>query len=136
LEEKTELSEQDREASFLAIHQTLKTLLEAHPTSVSVLRSVLCEKFPHKVFPTPVQASFIRQLLFLTGYVPSLRKDALELIIDKIVQIDVCVFCQLTRPHLSSREANGDQEQNTHTKKKKKSLQSLFWHERNRHIQE
>jgi len=91
LEEKTNLSEQDREASYLAVHRTLKTLLEAHPTSVSVLRNVVVEKFPHKVFPTAVQASYVKQLLFLIGYVPSLRKDALELIIDRIVQIDVCL---------------------------------------------
>jgi hypothetical protein len=42
------------------------------------------------VFPTAVQASYVRQLLFLTSYVPALRKDALELITDKVVQIDVC----------------------------------------------
>ena len=90
LEEKTDLNDLDREASFGLLHSTIKTLLEAHPTSVSVLRHVLCEKFPHKVFPTPVQASYVKQMLHLTGYVPSLRKDAFELIIDKIVQIDVC----------------------------------------------
>lgn len=89
LEEKADLTEQDREASYLAIHKTLKSLLEAHPTSVSVLRNVVCDKFPHKVFPMTVQANYVRQLLFLTSYVPSLRKDALELIVDRIVQIDV-----------------------------------------------
>jgi RNA polymerase I-specific transcription initiation factor RRN3 len=90
LEEKVIIGESDRDSTFQAIHTALKTLLEAHPTSVSVLRNVVSEKFPHKVFPTPVQASYIKQLLSMTSYVPSLRKDALELIIDRIVQVDVC----------------------------------------------
>lgn len=89
MDEKSEYSDVELEATFAAIHQTLQSLLAAHPTSVSVLRNVLYEKFPHKVFPTPVQASYTRQLLQLTTYVPSLRKDAIELIVDKIVQIDV-----------------------------------------------
>lgn len=90
MDEKTELSDIDRDTSLDAIHATLKTLLHAHPTSASVLRNVVCDRFPHKVFLTAVQASYVKQVLHMTTYIPSLRKDVLELIIDRIVQIDVC----------------------------------------------
>ena len=88
--ENSELSEMDYEASMESIHRAIKTLLKAHPTSISVLRNAVCDKFPHKVFPVAAQSSYIKQLLQLTSYLPSLRKDILELIIDRIVQIDVC----------------------------------------------
>lgn len=88
--EKNELSEMDFDASMDSVHRAIRTLLRAHPTSSSALRNAICDKYPHKVFPVAAQSSYIKQILHLTGYIPSLRKDILELVIDRIVQIDVC----------------------------------------------
>lgn len=78
---------------FDFVQDALRQMVEAHPTSISMLRSAMMDRFPHRVFSAVEQENYTRQILILVDALPALRKDALELIFDRLVQIDVCVSC-------------------------------------------
>eukprot|EP00126_Sphaerothecum_destruens_P010219 Sdes_comp20692_c0_seq2m16260 len=77
------------EISFQRIHIILAELIILIPAATSCLLPVLFEFFPYKRHSAEAHQNYIRNLLTVTCYVPALKCQIFELIIDKIIQIDV-----------------------------------------------
>ena len=54
--------------------------------------SVVHDNFPHTSHDAHLHASYVQNLFTLLTYMPSLRPSVLELIVDKMMQLDVCIL--------------------------------------------
>lgn len=72
------------------IHAGLKKLLWVIPTASSKLWPLLQDYFPHRVIHVDMQQLYLKNLLCIMDYCPDLRERILHMIIDKMIQIDVC----------------------------------------------
>ncbi|XP_028518306.1 RNA polymerase I-specific transcription initiation factor RRN3-like [Exaiptasia diaphana] len=79
----------EQEHVFNNAHGGLQAILELVPTTPKFLLPVLSDHFPyikkHKIF----QTSYIKNLLHITHYLPSLRKEILECVVNHVTKIDV-----------------------------------------------
>lgn len=80
---------QEEERGFLNVHATLEALLKAIPLAKDLLIPILKKKFPYKTNSSYTHLHYIHNLLYIIEYEPSLRKNILGLIINKLVEIDV-----------------------------------------------
>lgn len=72
------------------VHQTLKKLLWMMPTSAAQLWPALADTFPHRTFPADTQRMYLTNCLHVADYCPALKERVILLIVDKLIQIDVC----------------------------------------------
>lgn len=79
------------EKIFCNAHEALHAIHQVVPAVPQFLISVLSENFPFVRKPTIFQESYVKNLLQATKYLPSLRANILELIIDNLTKIDVAV---------------------------------------------
>ncbi|XP_049851160.1 RNA polymerase I-specific transcription initiation factor RRN3-like isoform X2 [Schistocerca gregaria] len=79
----------DVEAAFKNLHDLVQRLLKLLPNSLSYFISTLVDKFPHKVLEAPMHLAFAENILKACEYCPQLLKDVIELLVDRIIQIDV-----------------------------------------------
>ena len=84
-----------RSMSYERCHQALQCILQLIPTGSNSLFVSLVRYMPHKRFNTAEQAAYIKNILFVSEYVPMLRKQILGLVIDQMVQIDAQIQIEL-----------------------------------------
>ncbi|KAJ3218433.1 hypothetical protein HK099_005071 [Clydaea vesicula] len=71
------------------IHLLLKKVLFLIPSGPTFVLSILTENFPFKSEDTFTHCSYVKSILRLVEYTPSLHSGVLNLIIDRLLQIDV-----------------------------------------------
>ncbi|RDA87334.1 hypothetical protein CP532_2648 [Ophiocordyceps camponoti-leonardi (nom. inval.)] len=80
--------EVDRHSMRERLHSTLQYLLQVFPSAVAVLENLLSTKFPFSDEPMKIQMAYVRNLLHIKDYVPELRDEVLDLILNRVVTID------------------------------------------------
>ncbi|KPM41774.1 hypothetical protein AK830_g4802 [Neonectria ditissima] len=78
----------NREAMRDRLHSTLQYLLQMFPSAIPVLENLLGSKFPFPDESMRVHMAYIHNLLRIKTYVPALRDEVLDLIINRVVKID------------------------------------------------
>ena len=71
------------------IHAIIQSIVDVVPLSISDLAAILQASFPHKSVDTPVQTHYLRNVLVITDYIPALMHPILEVVISRLLQIDV-----------------------------------------------
>jgi RNA polymerase I-specific transcription initiation factor RRN3 len=84
-----------RSLSYERNQEALQCILQLIPTGANSLFVSLVRFMPHKRFNTAEQAAYIKNILFVSEYVPMLRKQILGLVIDQMVQIDAQIQIEL-----------------------------------------
>ncbi|XP_066496826.1 RNA polymerase I-specific transcription initiation factor RRN3 [Tiliqua scincoides] len=75
--------------SFNTCHRALQTIARYVPLTPQFLMPVLVEKFPFVNKSERTLQCYVHNILRVTGYIPTLRHDILELVIEKLLKIDV-----------------------------------------------
>ncbi|KJZ80604.1 hypothetical protein HIM_00454 [Hirsutella minnesotensis 3608] len=70
------------------LHSTIQYLLQIFPSAVAVLENMLGAKFPFADESMRIHMAYIRNLLLVKDYVPSLQDEILDLILNRVVKID------------------------------------------------
>ncbi|KAH8675399.1 RNA polymerase I-specific transcription initiation factor RRN3 [Xylariales sp. PMI_506] len=71
------------------LHLALQYLLQVFPAASSVLGQLITSKFPYHDESTKVLLTYVDNLLQLRQYATKLKTDIMDLIINRLVQIDV-----------------------------------------------
>ncbi|XP_062591236.1 RNA polymerase I-specific transcription initiation factor RRN3-like [Saccostrea cucullata] len=95
---------QTNEAVFLNVHMVLKAILDSVPMSSTVLLPLLHDLFPFLGKGAYIQECYVRNLLQITTYLPTARQRILELVIDRMLKLDV------RAPRQDIQETEGDEE--------------------------
>ncbi|RKP05186.1 RNA polymerase I-specific transcription initiation factor RRN3, partial [Thamnocephalis sphaerospora] len=90
------------------VHHALYRILELIPTSALKLAKVLGEGFPYKRENTRVQTTYLRNVLRALEYAPMLRESVMQIIIDRILQIDVEIQVELDELEEEEEEEEDD----------------------------
>ncbi|KAM5351715.1 hypothetical protein ACJ41O_004438 [Fusarium nematophilum] len=80
--------EVSREIMRDRLHGTLQYLLQMFPSAVPVLENLLSSKFPFPDESMRVHMAYVDNLLRIKAYVPILRDEVLDLILNRVVKID------------------------------------------------
>ena len=78
-----------RRTVYDRLHTLLQHLLSLIPTMVTTLHPILVRHFPHKRENLASHITYIRNILRISEYCPSLADRIMDVVIDKIIQIDV-----------------------------------------------
>uniref|UniRef100_A0A803T5P8 RRN3 homolog, RNA polymerase I transcription factor n=1 Tax=Anolis carolinensis TaxID=28377 RepID=A0A803T5P8_ANOCA len=76
-------------ASFDICHRALQTIVKYVPLTPQFLMPVLVEKFPFINKSERTLQCYVHNMLRISGYIPVLRYDILELVIERILKMDV-----------------------------------------------
>jgi RNA polymerase I-specific transcription initiation factor RRN3 len=71
------------------LHTALDYLLRMFPGATPILSSLIISKFPYHTESKRAHMSYVNNLLRLKGYAPTLEAEIMDLIVNKIVNIDV-----------------------------------------------
>ncbi|VVC30426.1 RNA polymerase I specific transcription initiation factor RRN3 [Cinara cedri] len=93
---------EEEERGYLNVHRILDALLKVVPLAKDLLMPAFQNKFPYKNNSADSHLHYVHNLLYVTKYEPSLRKDILSLIIKKLVEIDV----HISKDELDRLESN------------------------------
>jgi hypothetical protein len=74
------------------VHYAIKTLLPSIPQEEKDLFHVLCREFPHKRESLGAYIVYVKNLLQLIEYTPSLQHKILTLIFERMIELDVSAF--------------------------------------------
>eukprot|EP00656_Telonema_subtile_P014339 TRINITY_DN17333_c0_g1_i3.p1 TRINITY_DN17333_c0_g1~~TRINITY_DN17333_c0_g1_i3.p1 ORF type:complete len:579 (+),score=133.83 TRINITY_DN17333_c0_g1_i3:196-1932(+) len=72
-----------------AVHNILNEVLRIVPTAMERSLQLLVANFPHKLRNVDIQVDFLKNLLRIMVYAPNIQNQALALIVDRLVEIDV-----------------------------------------------
>lgn len=75
--------------NFSQCHQALQLISRYVPSTSRFLMPILQENFPFVQKSSRVLECYVHNLLRVTTYIPSIRRDVLELIISKMLKLDV-----------------------------------------------
>ncbi|XP_015270986.1 PREDICTED: RNA polymerase I-specific transcription initiation factor RRN3 isoform X2 [Gekko japonicus] len=75
--------------SFNACHRALQTVARYVPLTPQFLMPVLTEKFPFINKSERTLQCYVHNMLRISGYIPGLRHDILELVTERLLKIDV-----------------------------------------------
>lgn len=75
--------------NFEQCHQALQLISRYVPSTGRFLTPILQEKFPFIQKSSRTLECYVHNLLRVTMYIPSIRRDVLEVIIDKMLNLDV-----------------------------------------------
>jgi RNA polymerase I-specific transcription initiation factor RRN3 len=78
-----------REAAQARLHVALRHTLQLFPAAESVLEPILASKYPYHEEPKRSHLAYVDNLLRLRQYSPGLRHDIMDLIISRLIKIDV-----------------------------------------------
>ncbi|XP_058013550.1 RNA polymerase I-specific transcription initiation factor RRN3 isoform X1 [Ahaetulla prasina] len=93
--------------SFTTCHRALQTIVKYVPLTPQFLMPVLVEKFPFINKSERTLQCYLHNLLRISVYIPSLRHDILELVVEKLLKIDV------SAPKKDIEAAEEDEERNS-----------------------
>eukprot|EP00026_Physarum_polycephalum_P006076 Phypoly_transcript_06117.p1 GENE.Phypoly_transcript_06117~~Phypoly_transcript_06117.p1 ORF type:complete len:564 (-),score=86.10 Phypoly_transcript_06117:62-1753(-) len=71
------------------IHETLRKIVTLIPLSLPILGSALKERFPHKRNNSEEMFAYLKNLLLVSYYAPSLIESLITTAVDRLIQIDV-----------------------------------------------
>lgn len=77
------------QAKLTLVHDLLKRLLEVIPMISLTIKRQLISSFPYYKKPNFITLGYIHNLLWILEYYPNFKSDLLELILQKIVNIDI-----------------------------------------------
>jgi RNA polymerase I-specific transcription initiation factor RRN3 len=80
------------ETIFDYTHTALIKILQLIPRGPGILLPILSQKLPHKSDSVIVQKLYVKSLLYIAEYAPMIRNELIQLVLELIVQIDVCNF--------------------------------------------
>ena len=80
--------EVSRETMRDRLHSTLHYMLQMFPAAIPVLENLLNAKFPFPDESMRVHMAYIHNLLRINNYVPALRDEVFDLILNRVVKID------------------------------------------------
>ncbi|XP_069839804.1 RNA polymerase I-specific transcription initiation factor RRN3 isoform X2 [Dendropsophus ebraccatus] len=80
---------EDIVSTFNTCHRTLQMIAQYVPSTPRFLVPILVEKFPYIKKSQRVMECYIHNLLRITVYFPMIRQEVLELIIEKLLKLDV-----------------------------------------------
>lgn len=83
-----QINAEDRKI-FHYVHRIIKAIVILVPASHEMLTPLLANGFPYMIKNEHHQACYFLNLLFITQYIPDFRKAILEILIDKMIRIDV-----------------------------------------------
>uniref|UniRef100_A0A4W4G0J9 RRN3 homolog, RNA polymerase I transcription factor n=1 Tax=Electrophorus electricus TaxID=8005 RepID=A0A4W4G0J9_ELEEL len=92
---------------FEHCHQALQMIARYVPSTSRFLMPILTENFPFVQKSPRTLECYVHNLLRITVYVPALRKDVLELIVSKMLALDVSA----PRSEIEEVESSGEQDQ-------------------------
>lgn len=95
--------------NFDQCHQALQLITRFVPSTSHFLMPILQEKFPFVQKSSRTLECYVHNLLRVTMYVPSIRRDVVELIIGKMLELDV----NASRADIEEAEENAMQNQQT-----------------------
>ncbi|KAI1118855.1 RNA polymerase I-specific transcription initiation factor RRN3 [Nemania sp. NC0429] len=78
-----------REVAQARLHVALRYILQLFPVAESVLEPILASKYPYHDEPKRSHLAYVDNLLRLRQYSPGLRNDIMDLIISRLIKIDV-----------------------------------------------
>ncbi|KAI9668808.1 MAG: hypothetical protein M1831_000877 [Alyxoria varia] len=78
-----------REALYDRTHKALHFLHQSVPSASGILSSIITSNFPFLEGKTQSIVEYVRNLLKMPTYAPELRAEVLDLIIERLVKIDV-----------------------------------------------
>ncbi|PFH62108.1 hypothetical protein XA68_15069 [Ophiocordyceps unilateralis] len=84
----SDFPEIDRETMRERLHSTMQYLLQMFPAAVTVLENLMSTKFPFPDESVRIQMAYVRNLLHVKDYVPDLRNEILDIILNRVVMID------------------------------------------------
>ncbi|KAG7220117.1 hypothetical protein INR49_000993 [Caranx melampygus] len=93
--------------TFNHSHQALQLITRYVPSTSRFLMPILQEKFPFIQKSSRTLECYVHNLLRVTVYIPSIRRDVLELIIGKMLKLDVSA----SRADIEEAEENMEQSQ-------------------------
>ncbi|CAJ1075368.1 RNA polymerase I-specific transcription initiation factor RRN3 isoform X1 [Xyrichtys novacula] len=93
--------------NFLQCHQALQLIARYVPSTSRFLMPILQDKFPFVQKSSRTLECYVHNLLRVTVYIPSIRRDVLELIISKMLKLDVGA----SRSDIEEAEENAVQQQ-------------------------
>uniref|UniRef100_A0A8C5QN32 RRN3 homolog, RNA polymerase I transcription factor n=1 Tax=Leptobrachium leishanense TaxID=445787 RepID=A0A8C5QN32_9ANUR len=76
-------------AAFNTCHRALQIIARYVPSAPRFLMPILVERFPYVNKSVRTMECYVHNLLRITVYFPTLRLDVLELVIEKLLKIDV-----------------------------------------------
>ncbi|XP_036004451.1 RNA polymerase I-specific transcription initiation factor RRN3 [Fundulus heteroclitus] len=103
----SEDEEENLPRSFDQCHQALQIIIRYVPSTSRFLMPILQERFPFIHKSSRTLECYVHNLLRLTVYIPSIRRDVLELIIGKLLKLDVSA----SRADIEEAEDNEAQKQ-------------------------
>lgn len=80
---------QAHETSFINVHLVIKAIANIVPMSPTVLLPLLSDYFPYMTKDKYIQECYVKNLLQITHYMPQQRLAILELIVDRMLKLDV-----------------------------------------------
>jgi len=80
--------EVSRETMRERLHSSIRYLLQMFPSAAAVLENLLSAKFPFPDESVRIHMAYIHNLLHVKDYVPDLRDEILDLILNRVVKID------------------------------------------------
>ncbi|XP_064617684.1 RNA polymerase I-specific transcription initiation factor RRN3-like [Liolophura sinensis] len=85
----TDLVRKTDEEQFVKNHLVIKGISQIVPMMPTVLLPLLGDAFPYLSKAAYIQECYVKNLLQITHYMPDLRQRILELIVDRMLKIDV-----------------------------------------------
>ncbi|XP_007568372.1 RNA polymerase I-specific transcription initiation factor RRN3-like [Poecilia formosa] len=98
----------DLPRNFDLCHQALQLIIRYVPSTSRFLMPILQDGFPFVQKSPRTLECYVHNLLRLTVYVPSIRRDVLELIVGQLLKLDVSA----SREEIEEAEENQNQSQN------------------------
>ncbi|KAJ8319417.1 hypothetical protein KUTeg_004508 [Tegillarca granosa] len=95
---------QKHEQTFINIHMVLKAISKIVPMTPALLMPLLNDLFPYMTKDAYIQACYVKNLLQITHYIPTLRQKIMELIVDRMLKLDV------RSPRTDIEESEADEE--------------------------
>ncbi|CAH1793612.1 unnamed protein product [Owenia fusiformis] len=86
LDQKTQ---EAHERMFCTLHNCLEAITRLVPMTSTILMAILSKEFPFRSKSTYIHECYVKNLLLLLRYIPHLRPAILELIVDRMMHLDV-----------------------------------------------
>uniref|UniRef100_A0A8D0CJ37 RRN3 homolog, RNA polymerase I transcription factor n=1 Tax=Scleropages formosus TaxID=113540 RepID=A0A8D0CJ37_SCLFO len=93
--------------NFDLCHQALQMIARYVPSTARFLMPILCENFPFVTKSSRTLECYVHNLLRVTVYFPVLRREILELVVSKMLKLDVSA----PRREIEDAEENAAQQQ-------------------------
>ncbi|XP_041363229.1 RNA polymerase I-specific transcription initiation factor RRN3-like [Gigantopelta aegis] len=91
---------------FGNVHKILSAVVKIVPMTPTLLIPLLVKNFPFIMLHTYCQECYVRNLLEITKYIPQERKSILDIIVDRMINIDV----HASREDINAAEGNEEEE--------------------------